>query len=156
MPFKDPTKHDDTIKNKIKTTKHYFDTCEQERIAHNRTMMIIPIVTNIVGVLAVGVFVFIFELKETPQPRSSPKGISPEIPSVNFMCMYDGFLHQPFLKLICAGSAGAFSLCPIAWLPYHSHRVDGNRWLSWTVVSNPVIHNTLCQAWQSHDTYKIF
>ena len=60
MLLKDSKKHDDTIKNKIKTTKHYFDTCEQERIAHNRTMMIIHIVTNIVGVLAVGVFVFIF------------------------------------------------------------------------------------------------
>ena len=49
------------INNRRETkSKEFIDTCEEERRAHNRTMTIIRTVTNIVGILAIGFFVFIF------------------------------------------------------------------------------------------------
>ena len=49
------------INNRRETkSKEFIDTCEEERRAHNRTMAIIRTVTNIVGILAIGFFVFIF------------------------------------------------------------------------------------------------
>ena len=49
------------INNRRETeSKEFIDTCEEERRAHNRTMTIIRTVTNIVGILAIGFFVFMF------------------------------------------------------------------------------------------------